>query len=68
MTSSNDKSTNSQKVKSTNYYKLSSHRHRSTFQSTAMQIRIFCSFSRTHDVPSTFWLGFVYGSTSLRRM
>jgi len=68
MTSSNDKSTNSQKVNSKHYEKLSSHRHKSTYQSTAMQIQVSCSFSRTHDVPCSLWLGFIYGSTSLRRL
>ena len=43
-------------------------KHKSTYQSTAMQIQVACSFSRTHDVPSTLWLGLVYGSTSLHRL
>ena len=64
MTSSNDKSTNRQKVKSTNYDNPSLHGHTSTYQSTAMQIQVLCSFLThnalahlTNGVPSTFWLG-----------
>jgi len=75
MTSSNDNSTNSQKVKSTDYDNPSSHRHKSTYQSTTMQIQVSCSFLThdalthlTHGVPSTLWLGIIYGSTSLHRL
>jgi len=75
MTSSNYKSTNSQKVKNTNYDNPSSHRHKSTYQSTFTRIQVSCSFlthdaltNLTHGVPSHMWLGIVYGSTSFHRL
>ena len=61
---------NPQTVKNANYDELSLHSHKSTNQSTerSKQIQVSCSFSRICDVPNTLWLGFVYDSTSLRRL
>ena len=61
---------NPQTVKNATYNELSLHRPQSTNQSTerSKQTQAFCSFSRTRDVPSTLWRGFVYDSTSLRKL
>ena len=61
---------NPQTVKNANYDELSLHSHKTTNQSTerSKEIQVSCSFSRILDVPSTLWLGFVYDSTSLRRL